>query len=472
MRIIYSLGAASRLSSRFFAIVLTLLVVVAQTRADFWTIRGKGQLETVTLSRDLPPVATRFGNTVQFLPEIAASSVPQEVAMVLRSKIQTLLMNTKGGAIQLVESSPDTVIRCIITGYEPKVIHMAQRDVGNEHQGITTWIGNIEASVQVLDKRNNPIDSANVKSHLEKDYVLTRREDQVTAITQKQSWRDRMGGALSTVRNGVPGLGQAVALAGAGQKIHDAVTEKQQPDHTPTDLEWRDMLIESLASRVANRIVPVSQEFTAVLPLDTAFAQARELAKAKHWGEVEEQMDKMAPIQGPNEAYRLYLLGLSYEAQACTGSEPPKEAAEQLNKATKYYDDAHKLRPGEHELFLAQIRAQDSLDHYLEIEHALELRAHAPVREQNPPVPSKPAADVADNAQLIALVQAKMTEPVLLAYVQGVQDPKFDVSATGLLEMRRAGVPLDVIAAAQKRMLAPRTSKPMVKRTQAVPQSK
>jgi hypothetical protein len=140
-----------------------------------------------------------------------------------------------------------------------------------------------------------------------------------------------------------------------------------------------------------------------------------------------------------------------------------------LNKATKYYDDAHKLKPGEHELFLAQIRAQDSLDHYLELEHAVEARAKIP-----PPSaasePAKPAENIANNAALIAMVQAEMPESVLLTYVETVQDPKFDASANGLIEMGRGNVPPNVIAAVQKRMIASpaRKGPSPVKRSSAV----
>ncbi len=150
MQSICSPGSLSRLLARFGAILLVLLLATKQGRSDFWTIKGKETLQTVNLSRVLPPVASRSGNTVQFVPEIAGNSIPAETAVILREKIRTLLMNTKGGAIQLVDSSPDTIIKCIVTGYEPKTVHPDQRQVGNQHLQIATWIGNIEASVQVL----------------------------------------------------------------------------------------------------------------------------------------------------------------------------------------------------------------------------------------------------------------------------------------------------------------------------------
>ncbi len=327
-----------------------------------------------------------------------------------------------------------------------------------------------------FDNHNKPIDAANVKVHLENDYVLAQQEDNVTSMTDKKtSWRDKLAGGIKTIKGG-PDMGDVAGMAGAGKNVHDALAVQEKGGRPPTDLEWRDALIEALAAKVANRIVPVDQQFVAILPLDKEFAQVRDLAKANHWGEVEEQMEKMSPVQGPNEAYRLYMLGLSYEALACGGSESPKDAAEQLNKATKYYDDAHKLKPGEHEFSLAQIRAQDSLDHYLELEHAIEARANTPPPSSAPtPESSKPAENVANNAALVAMAQAKMPESVLTTYVQTVQEPKFDVSANGLIELGKGNVPPNVIAAVQKRMVASssgtRKAATPVKRSAAAPQN-
>jgi hypothetical protein len=281
------------------------LLVPEQARPDFWTIKGKETLQTVSVSTVLPPVASRSGNTVQFVPEIAGSSIPPETAVMLREKIRTLLMNTKGGAIQLVDSSADTIIKCIVTGYEPKTVHPSERQVGNQHLQIATWIGNIEASVQILDKQNKPIDAANVKFHLENDYVLAQQEEKVTSMTDKKtSWRDKLAGGIKTIKGG-PDMGDVAGMAGGGKNVHDALAVQDKGARPPTDLEWRDALIEGLAAKVANRIVPVGQAFVAILPLDKELAQTRDLAKANHWGEVEEQMEKMSPLQGPHEAYRL-----------------------------------------------------------------------------------------------------------------------------------------------------------------------
>ena len=436
------------------SLLVGVLIATQPAKPDFWSLR-ETKPETVTLVRKLPPVASRNGNTVRFIAEVAGNSIPVETATIVRDQIRTLLLNTKAGAIQLVDGPADTVIKCIITGYEPKVMHPGQRQVGLHHQQIVTWIGNVEASVQVFDSQERPLDAANIKEHLENDFVVAESEEHVAAVTDKRhSWRDKLGGGIKVFKGG--DKADVAELAGGGQQMHDALSGAEgKGAREPTDLEWRTALFEALAAKVANRIVPVDQEFIAILPLDKEFGQARELAKSNRWGDVQEQMEKMTPLEGGKDAFRQYLLGLSYEAMAYVGTSPLEEAAEALNKASKYYADSRKLNPRERELLLAQIRAQDSLDHYLEIEHFVQTRS----RTADPPKPEKspvaPVTDkdenVADNDALIAMVAAKLPETILVNFVRNAPDPKFDVSANGLLKLVKAGVPATVIEEVQRR---------------------
>ncbi|MCU1258450.1 MAG: hypothetical protein JWO80_1335 [Bryobacterales bacterium] len=450
-------------SFRGLASILTLLFVsTLPAVCDFWSIANKGQPDTVKLVRQLPPVSARNGRTVSFQPEIAGNSIPTETATILREKISTLLLNSKAGAIQLVDGPADTVIKCIVTGYEPKTIHPGERKVGMKDQKIQTWVGNIEASVHVLDSNGQPIDAANLKHHLENDFVVSEQEQKAVSLTDKRaSWRDKVAGGLRAAKGG--GASDLVSLAGGGQQIHNALGADSKGGRPPTDIEWRGALIEGLAAKVANRIVPVGQEFVAVLPVDKEFAQIRELAKNNRWGDVQEATEKMSPLAGANEAFRQYMLGLSYEAIAYQEGNKPEQAAELLNKSSKYYDNAHQAKSGEREIFLSQIRVQDSLDHYLEIQHYLQNRAAAaplvsPGSSQKPAKavdPSAPDVHGSDNAALIEMVKVGMAENVLVTFVRTAPDPKFDASAGGLLQLGRAKVTPAVIEAVQKRMSKP-----------------
>jgi hypothetical protein len=464
----FRLPGSLRTLMRLCLLAFLIALFPYQAKPGFWSLAKNEQPVTVKLVRKLPPVAARNGNTVQFKAEIADKATPPEVLPVLRDKIRTLLL--KAGSIQLVDGPADTSIKCIITGYEPKIVRSSQRQVGNQHLQIATWIGNIRASVQVLDNHNTPIDSGDLKEHLENDFVIAQKEDSVAAVNDKRATKSgRLAGVIGVLRGG--DAGDVASLAGGGKQLHDALGSEAKGAQPPTDLEWRDALIEGFAAKVANRVVPIDQESVAILPLDKDFAQIRDLAKSERWGDVQEQTEKMGQLQGNKEAFRLYTLGLTYEAIGYKDASHPREATESLNKASKYYDDARKVEPNERELLLAQIRVQDSLDHYLEIQHYLQARQSSP-----PPAPSsqnKPAGTVtvtqkkegsgdpppgdnaADNAALIAMAQESLPEAVMITFVQSAASPKFDVSANGLLQLARGKVPANVIQAVQHKMAAP-----------------
>jgi len=464
-------------------LILILAVVAPLARPDFWSVAKGEQPASVKLVRKLPAVAARNGNTVHFTAEIAEPSTPAAVLPVLREKVRTLLLSGKAGGIQLVDGPADTTIKCVITGYEPKIVKKGVRQVGNKTLAIETWVGNLRGSVQVLDGRNNPLDGAELKEHLEKDYVTAQNEQAITAVNDKKATKSSKFGSLVNVVRGGPDIGDVTSLGGGGKSLHDSLGPESRTDAQPTDLEWRDQMIEAFAAKVANRIVPVDQEFSAMLPLDKEFSQIREFARNQRWGDVQEQAEKIGQMQGTKEAFRLYLLALSYEAIAYQNADHPENATESLNKSSKYYSDAAGLQPSEHEFLLAQIRARDSLDHYLEIAHYIQNRpavssAPSPAPAVASPVlatsaaPVAPKKDVADNDALIAMAQAGLPDAVLISFIQNTADPRFDVSAGGLVQLAKAKVPASVIQAVQKKMApasAPQRRTPAPAATKPVP---
>jgi len=444
--------------------LVSLLGGSAFAQSGFFSMPGKAKAETVTLVTQLPPIAVPAGKTVQLVTTMAGRTMQPEAAELLKQQIRTLLLGSKGANLQLVDGPADTVIRCIVTSYEPKVVHQGTRQQGTASEQISTWEGTIEVSVQVEDRLGNPIDAANLKYHLENDYVVARKEGKIGSVFGKATKSTKAAEILNIAHGG--NAGEVAQAAGGNSSLGQALNVSQAKDAPPpTDLEWRNALIEGMASKVANQIVPVDQAIIAILPGGKDFAEMRTLAVAGHWGEVQENAEKM-PQQKPDiEAYRLYMLGLSYEALANSDPKKPQQAADMLNKSTKDYGDAHVLRPEDHQLVLAQLRAQDSLDHYLEVQHYNETKAaEAPAQKANPPASSASSGDnAADNGALIAMVKSKMPDSVIMTFVQTAPNPKFDTSAQGLMALSHAEVPGKIIEAVQKRMSA--TAAPHTTRT-------
>lgn len=432
-------------------LLVAALLLCADARADFWSRKDK-KPETVTLTRRLSPVASRSGTTVRFTVQGTGASIPPEAASVLQQRVQTLLLDAKAGDIKMVEEGPaDTVVKCSITGYEPKSTQPNQRQVGLQQETLVTWVGNVEASVQVTDARDRPIVAANLRYHLENDFVTSEKEQQVAQVNdKKKSLKDKMTSTIAAVRGGKSS--DLAALVGQQGAVQALTRSQEKGARPPTDSEWRDALLEGMAVKIASLIVPVNQDFQVILPTDKGFEPILTLAKDKRWGDVQEQAEKMAPLQGAEDADRLYVIGLSHEALGCESPEHPKEAAEELNKASLYYRDALKVRD-DRELRLADMRVRDSIDHYLQIDHyASSKSAPSPPEKQAGSSTEKKPDDVANNDALIDMVNSNVQESILLTYVQTVESPKFDVSASGLTALSKAKVPPSVIAAVQKRM--------------------
>ena len=446
MRVMGSDRFIRRIATKLLQFVGILALFVTCTRpafSDFWSLVNKGQPETTKLTRKLPAVAARNGNTVRFIAEIAGP-FPNDTAVILREKIRTLLLHSKTGEIQLVDGPADTEIKCILTSYEPKVLREGQRQVGTVIQKTETWIGNIGASVQVLDNHNHPLDAANLKHHLENDFVISQQNAPSSAQPSSP-----FGIKVPQIKIKGHSFGNAPTMAAPAD-----AGARGKGGRPPTESEWRESLIEGLAAKVANRIVPVDDEFVAVLPVEKEFAQLRELAKTGHWGNLQEQTEKMGPLSGGNEADRLYMLGLSYEAGAYGDSGQADQAADALTKASKFYTDASQLKPSEREYFLAQLRAQDSLDHYTEIKHFEQSRKPSnQVSQAKPSGGSAPKLGF-DNDAVVAMTQQGMDEHIILNFIQNATDPKFDASASGLMELGRERVSANVIGAIQKKMAA------------------
>ena len=118
--------------------------------------------------------------------------------------------------------------------------------------------------------------------------------------------------------------------------MHDALSSSvEQVERLPTDSEWKSSLVEGLATKVANRIVPVDEEFVVMLPGEKEFSQVCDMAKAGRWGDVQERLETAAPMSGHAEAYRQYVLGVSSEAIAYSDAGSADKAVDLLNKASQ-----------------------------------------------------------------------------------------------------------------------------------------
>ena len=191
-------------------------ILCAQDFRSFWS----DNLETMTLVRKLPPVADVSNVAVKIEASATSSSTPKEVLDTLIVKIRGFILKDRERAIRLEDPNPDYILRCVLTGFE-LVERKRSETNGNDTATFVNVIGNIEATVTVLDNHNRAIDSDNLKHHYEKEFT------------------ENVTGGKTVFGVAVPGRKKASTI------------------RPPTQLERYSLVLEGLALKVAQRLVPI-----------------------------------------------------------------------------------------------------------------------------------------------------------------------------------------------------------------------
>ena len=397
------------------------------------------QPQTMTLVRKLPPII----NVKEASFHIEASKtdgVSADVVDTLVTRTRGLLLKDRDRSLRLDDTNPNYTLRCKVTGFELEE-RKATEGSGNTRADYLTVIGTIEATIEVLDSTKGALDSDNLKSHFEREYAV--------------------GGSTPL---GLPGLGKKVTKG-----------------RVPTKLEQRDLVVEGLAAKVAQRLVSVEEEVEIQLPIGGQFKEMQELARRKRWAELQEAAEKMTPPKkDEDDSYRLYMLGLGYEGLAYDKAKTdPNAAKDLLTKAFGAYSDAKIKKSRETYFIQPEIRSQESLDSYLAIERFKKLEslarknpdpgpknagpaAPAPPSSATAQVvahvptatPASPASNEWNNQTLIALKQKGVADASLITMIRNAKNPKFDIdSPGGSLEL--AGFSDAVIQAIDSKMHPP-----------------
>jgi hypothetical protein len=374
------------------------------------------QEQTMTLVRKLPPIINVKEASFKIEASSTSPTVPRDVVDTLITKTRGLLLKDRDRSLRLDDSNPNYTLRCKVTGFELTQQRRSEGQ-GNQVVNFEAVIGTIEATVEVLDSTKGALDSDNLKSHFEREYILNG------------------GGPLS-----FPGT-----------------RPKAAEGRIPTPLEQRDLVVEGLAAKVAQRLVSVEEDVTIDLPIGGSFKDLQEMARRKRWVELQEAAEKMGPPKkDEDDSYRLYMLGLAYEGLAYDKAKAEPEAAKDLlTKAFGSYTDARNKKPKERYFIEPEIRSQESLDSYIAIEHFQKLASVA--KSQPGPVPdpvvSKGVAPVPtptpitqqasndwNNQALINLKKQGLPDATLVTLINTAPDPKFDVSPRGVMELTTNGL--------------------------------
>jgi len=402
-------------------------------------VKGKITLakpQTVALTRKLPPVIDLAGARIK-IAVTKAASVKDDPIDIMATKLRAVLLKDRGRGISLDDPNPDTELRCRVTAFE-LADERQQKQIGSDLNTYTVVLGNMEATVEIFDlKSGRALDSENLKNHYEKWFL--------TGVTQ---------------------TGRFV-LPGKKPKVSD-------DDRLPTNSERMSAVVEGMATKIAQRLVPIDDRFDVEMPL--GYKEMESYAKAGNWGALKEKAESMPPLpKAEDDSCRLYLVGLSSEAIAY-GQADPQKAQDLLVNAASAYQKAKDGNKSEDRFNEPISRVQQSLERYISLERIARLHktsqsrgvkvsaADPPSAPSAAPAPA-PAGAIAEpvgasaklvynNQYLIKLKSQGTSDKLILSEIQDADPPQFDISPNGMAQLTAAKFTDDVILAVKAKMRA------------------
>ncbi len=400
--------------------------------------------QTVALTRKLPPVVDLAGARIRIVVTKTAS-VSDDPNDVMQTKLRAVLLKDRGRGISLDDPHPDTELRVKTTTFEATSGPQTKKN-GNETDSYMVYVGNMEATVEIFDlKSGRALDSENLKDHYEKWFA--------TGTAQQP----QQGGKPS--RFSMPNLG------------HKPKTSNE--DRQPTRNEQISDIVEAMANKIAQRLVPIDDRFDVEMP--SGFKELESYAKSGNWGTLKEKAESMTPLaKAEEDSCRLYLVGLASEAIAYKETDP-KKAQDLLVNAADAYQKAKDSNKGEDKFNEPINRTQQSLERYIALDkinrmhqasqsrglkqESTSASATAPTPAAAPagPAPVGNAAKmVYDNAYLIKLKSMSKgpSNTIILDEIKDADPPQFDTSPNGIAQLLNAGFGEDVITAVKARVRA------------------
>ncbi len=215
---------------------------------------------------------------------------------------------------------------------------------------------------------------------------------------------------------------------------------KSEDINPPTPSELRSRLILDAVQQIAEHLVDTDENIEVLLaqksgPLD----EGDKAAQTGLWERALEAFETAPPFPKPEEdAYRLYNIGVAYEALAYAANDE-KMTMKYLDQAAINYGKAIDARPSEKYFVEPQKRIETAIAHYKELEQE---RARAAQQAANP-APAAPKA--LTNTQVIAMVKSGVDEPTIIEAIRGASLIDFDLSVAGRRQLTTNGVSLKVL---------------------------
>jgi hypothetical protein len=375
---------------------------------------------------------------------ITQGSVPNELAEILKEKFQTELQKDTNFVID--PNSPETILTFAANSFYGDFVSGSRDDGTGKSVSYTRVSGNIQVSYTATEARTNaPIDSENLEADLRGVFPPP----------------DAGGGGMLNRLLSVKGSdGQE---AGANDlTLNNLMGSAKEP---PTRNELIKMLTGEIIKKMAQRAVPVEEQFAVLLPKGKLEPISKLAMTGGAWGKVLNETERFTPFpKAEDEAYRVYLLGLANEALAYEQANK-EDTRNYLFEARKHYSEAKNKKPKEAKFLEPYTRVDKALIQYdriikleadyqaylVEVEKKNKARGTTTVAQAGDPCDPMPA--VWNNQMLICQFKQNTSAADLIALVKSEPSPRFDASSTeGFAQLKNAGIPMQVILAVRERM--------------------
>jgi hypothetical protein len=331
---------------------------------------GSGK-KKVTMQRRLP-AAVQFTASSFAVRVTSRDAAHNNVAQTLADLLPTELQR-EDKQLHVDNNAPELQIACTITSFEtPPPVPFSRNEVTMQKNAppkkYYKVTGALTVAYQARDK-SRVIDSDNITAKYSQDF------EEGTNAAANESIGSKVVDPFKRL---------------AGKKTEETAT-------APTPDELKSILISRVVSQVAARLVNTNEVIEVILAHGKQLDAPVKLAETGLWSRYLESLETMQPFPDPTlDAYRLYDIGVGYEAEAYK-SEDHAAAKKLLDEAAINYGKALDAKPAEKYFMEPQTRIETAIEHYRALEASM-AAASAPPPLPPAPTPAQPATVTTANS--------------------------------------------------------------------------
>jgi len=417
--------------SRSARIVLLFSISVGLLPAALAGAQGFGaNKEKVTLQRKLPALVHMPGDTIKVT--VTSSEEDGTLPYDFQALLETELLKDDPNLRD--DDNPSTQILCQITEYShPDPVYVNKLGGGQA-------VGASNSPLSTLSKTASKIGATQrITGKLDVSFIAKDASGRVLISDNIDSTYDReFDSAGNSTSHGV--FGQ---MTGTFSHVKGGAKSEDGP---PTPSELRSRLIIDAVQQIAEHLVDTNESLEVLLARkDGPIEEGDKDAMTGLWERALETYETAPAFPKPDEdAYRLYDIGVAYEALAYQ-AEDQKAAMKYLDQAAINYGKAIDAKPDEKYFIEPQKRIETAIAHYKELQKEQDDAARAKAElAANPAGPA--GAKGLTNAQVIMMIKSGIDESAVLQAIRGASAVNFDLTPAGQKALTAGGASPRILA--------------------------